>query len=314
MRGGAGTITIEKKSPEKLSERLQDKLAEKLLKRLAGMNCHYIHYTFDYFLDSMVDLGIENIELWGASPHFYAEDMTARDARFVRRKIKERELRLICFTPEQVTYPFNIAASEDALREKSITYYKKAAALCRELGTDRMLITPGWGYLNEPVCEARKRSADSIEQIVRTAEREEVTLLLEHLSPISSNIINRAKDLKWMLEMVPSPRLKAMADTVQIHLVHENPKDYFEQLGEELRHIHFADGSPGGHMGLGDGALPLEEDLTAIIDSGYSGFFTMEIADRRYFEAPEQSDRRSFLQFRMYIDKYINRNHYINRN
>lgn len=269
-----------------------------LERRLAGMNCHYIHYTLDYFLDRMAELGIKHIELWGAAPHFYVEDADAGDAAKVGRLIGERNLDLICFTPEQVTYPLNLAAREKRLRRRSVDYYLKAAGLCRELGTGRMLVTPGWGYLDEPAGEAFKRSLESLEELVRAAEREDITLLLEHLSPISSNLVNRAEDLRKVLEVLPSSRLKAMADTAQVFLAGERIETYFEVLGEELQHIHFVDGTPGGHLALGDGELPLREELFSLLGRGYTGFLTMEIADRRYFTEPERADRRSLEWFR----------------
>ena len=61
-----------------------------------------------------------------------------------------------------------------------------------------MLLTPGWGYLDEPKAETWKRSAEAIGEIAEQAEREGVTILLEHLTPASSNLINCAEDLNRM--------------------------------------------------------------------------------------------------------------------
>ena len=43
--------------------------------RLAVMNCHYIKYPLSYFLDSVVHFGFRNIELFGAMPHFFMDDV-----------------------------------------------------------------------------------------------------------------------------------------------------------------------------------------------------------------------------------------------
>ena len=42
------------------------------LQRFAGMNCHYIRHSRDHFFASMEALGYERIELWAASPHYFA--------------------------------------------------------------------------------------------------------------------------------------------------------------------------------------------------------------------------------------------------
>lgn len=36
--------------------------------RFAGMNITFRHFPFNYFLDSMEQLGINNIELWAGEP------------------------------------------------------------------------------------------------------------------------------------------------------------------------------------------------------------------------------------------------------
>ena len=96
-----------------------------------------------------------------------------------------------------------------------------------------------------------------------------------------------------MCREISSPALKAMADTVQVQVAGEEIEEYFDVLGENLRHIHIADGTPGGHLALGDGTISLRQMLGGILRRGYSGFLTMETADRRYFAEPEEADRRS---------------------
>ena len=36
--------------------------------RFALGSYHYLRYPMDYFLDTAVELGIENVELWAAAP------------------------------------------------------------------------------------------------------------------------------------------------------------------------------------------------------------------------------------------------------
>ena len=38
--------------------------------QIAVMSVQYVHYTFDYYLDSMHQCGIKNLDLWGGSPHY----------------------------------------------------------------------------------------------------------------------------------------------------------------------------------------------------------------------------------------------------
>jgi len=263
------------------------------LQQFAGMNCHYIHYSFDYFLDQMAALGYESIEIWGGACHLYPLHCFADRAVKARAAIRNRGLSLICYTPEQVTYPVNIAAEETDIRMAGLDYYQKALYVASDLEAPMMLLTPGWGYLDHSRDEALKLSLDSIARISHWAEKLGIVLVLEHLSPISSNLINGRADLKMALEAISSPNLKTMLDTCQVALAGETVKDYLELLGPDLVHVHFVDGNPGGHLVPGDGELPLQRELQSLADYGYLGKLTLEIADRRYFMDPVTADRKS---------------------
>jgi protein FrlC len=84
-----------------------------------------------------------------------------------------------------------------------------------------------------------------------------------------------------------------MFDMGQVHIVGEKPETYFELLGEDIVHIHFVDGTPGGHLALGDGTLDLTGALACIERAGYTGNLSLEIADRRYFMDPRAADEQS---------------------
>lgn len=269
--------------------------------QLSGMDLHYMHWPIEYFLDSLVDEGLSAVELWGAAPHLHVDDATPELIRDVRKMISDRGLELVCYTPETVIYPINIAAREQHIRERSIKFLKRAVEVTAELGCPMMLLTPGWGYLNEPKEEALKRAMGSIADITAHAERIGVLLALEHLSPISSNLINTAADLRHAVDEISSKNLKAMLDTCQVCLVGEHIRDYIKILGDDLVHVHIVDGTPGGHLAFGDGNIPLREFVDALGESGYSGHLSMEISDRRYFMDPSSADRQSIAAFKEWI-------------
>lgn len=269
--------------------------------QLSAMNCHYARYPFDYYLDGVVEAGLKNVEIWAASPHLHVEDATPQVVREARRALEVRQLNLVCYTPETVVYPINIAAPEYYIRRRSLEFLKRGVEVAAELGTRLMLLTPGWGYLNQDREEGLKRSMDSIAEMTKKAEQEGVVLALEHLSPISSNLMNTAADLRRAVDGIASPNLKAMLDTCQVGLVHEHVKDYLDLLGEDLVHVHLVDGTPGGHLAFGDGTLPLQDFVDTLGAWGYSHYLSMEIADRRYFMDPRAADRQSVQAFRCWI-------------
>lgn len=262
--------------------------------QITGMNFHYKHYPFEYFLDAMVRYEFENIEIWGASPHLYVDDMSIQEIRNLKKEIDRRNLSVVCFTPEQCVYPINIAAKEEAIREKSLQYFIKSAEAAKELDAPLLLVTPGWGYENEDRNEAWKRSRHSLEKLSEVAARLDLTLALEPLTRVESNLISDSHSLKLMLNEVNSPSLKGMIDTIPMALANEDFTDYFNALKEDIVHIHFIDGKPDSHLVWGDGILPLETYIDQLNQAGYKGALSLEYTSYQYVQNPDLAIERTF--------------------
>jgi len=261
--------------------------------QITGMNFHYLHYPLNYFLDAMVKYGFEKIELWGAAPHLYVEDLSLADIGGIKKEIDRRELEIVCFTPEQCMYPINLAATEPAIRERSVVYFKKSVDAAIELEAPMVLVTAGWGYRNESRQEAWKRTQDSLEQLTAYAEKQGIVLALEPLQKIESNLITTLPELKEMLDSILSPYLKGMVDTIPLAVEGEDLASYFEQLQDDFVHIHFIDGNPSGHLAWGDGSLPLEKYMGTLADFNYDHALTLEFTSSQYLLNPNEAIEKS---------------------
>ncbi|MEC0168355.1 sugar phosphate isomerase/epimerase family protein [Paenibacillus graminis] len=267
--------------------------------KIAGMNITYRHFPFEYFLDQVAELGLEHIELWAGEPHLYVYRNVLGNLRHIRRQLKSRDMKVVCYTPEQCVYPFNIAASDSRLRQKSIDYFIDNLYAALELETDMMLVTSGIGDFAVSPLESWKYAGDSIYQISRVAEEEGVTVALEPLTRFESNLITDAKGIKRMLEEVRSPSLKGMIDTVAMQLAGETPEDYFSLL-PEIGHFHLidGDGSSDAHLALDDGVLNWREYLTGLQSHNYEGACTLEIMGFNYYQNPQEALRASVRKIR----------------
>jgi protein FrlC len=255
--------------------------------QLVGMNIHYGHYPLLHFLDTMVKYGFRNIELWGGSPHFYVDETTAAsDLLRIKKEAAARDLEIVCFTPEQVIYPINLAAKEIEIRERSIDYFIRCAEAAKELGAPRMLVTPGWGYENEPRQEAWQRAKESLAILSERAEAMNLLLLLEPLTRAESNVISDMTSLKAMLGEVASSHLTGMVDTIPMAESGLTIRGAHEVLKEQLAYIHFIDG-PDGHLLWGEGTLPLESYIHELNEIGYEGYLSFEYTSVAYFMDPD---------------------------
>ena len=113
------------------------------------MNIQYKYFPLSRFLDDAVENGVENIELWGAAPHFYFPEMSFREIQNTRHEIERRGLKLICLTPEQCVYPVNLASESRETRRRSLRFFEDSIRIAAELGTNKVLVTTGTGYFDQ---------------------------------------------------------------------------------------------------------------------------------------------------------------------
>ncbi|MFD2212314.1 sugar phosphate isomerase/epimerase family protein [Metabacillus endolithicus] len=269
--------------------------------QLTGMNFHYLHYPFEYFLDAMEKYQFNKIELWGAAPHCYVEDMNGSDVQKIKKEIEKRSLEVICFTPEQCMYPINLAAKETVLLERSISYFKKSIDVANQLEAPMVLVTAGWGYRNEERSEALKRARDSLERLSAYAEKKGILLALEPLQKVESNLICTLSDLKEMLTSISSPSLRGMVDTIPLAVEKEDLSSYFKELKDNFVHIHFIDGNPTGHLAWGDGELPLENFIATLAEYQYDGALTLEFTSAQYLQNPNAAIEKSLRTLDPYL-------------
>ncbi|MCG8499211.1 MAG: TIM barrel protein [Firmicutes bacterium] len=262
---------------------------------LAGMNLHYFRYPLETFFDSMERLNIANIELWGGYPHLDVNSVSVKEVGTIYKSIKRHGLNVICFTPEQCMYPINLASKNEHIRKQSMEYFVKSMAIAAELNTDQLLVTSGWGYFSEGRAEPWERCRQSLEFLVRQAERRGIHLLLEPLTSWESNVVTDLKALSAMLEQIRSPYLKGIIDTAPLALSDDSIEDYMNVLGANLAHVHFVDGDMrcSSHLACGDGVYPLESYYKEFCRAGYQGYLTLELTSQQYIKQPEAALKRS---------------------
>ncbi|GIO34495.1 MULTISPECIES: sugar phosphate isomerase/epimerase family protein [Paenibacillus] len=266
---------------------------------IAGMNITYRHFSFGHFLDSMSELGVDRIELWAGEPHFYAYRGGLGQLRRIRQELRSRHMKVICYTPEQCVYPYNLASSDPDLRQKSVDYFMENLYAALELDCSMMLVTSGIGDFHVSQDESWKYSADSIGRLARAAEKEGATLALEPLTRFESNLMTDVKGIRKMMDEVRSPALRGMIDAVAMQLAGETPGDYFSTL-PELCHFHLidGDGTSDAHLALDDGRLDWREYLAELQSHGYQGACTLEIMGLHYYQHPHDVVKDSIRKIR----------------
>lgn len=261
---------------------------------ICAMNFHYQRYPLEAFLDDAAELGLTQVEIWGAAPHFYVGDRTRSDARELRNQARARNLKIACFTPEQCVYPINLASPQEKLRNRSVRYFEQCLEMCAEMASPALLVTPGSGYANEPAALAWDRCVNSLGTISKRAEELGITLYLECLPPAWSNVATTARDLARLLAVVGSSAIRSMMDTSAAVLSEESVSDYAAELKSSFAHMHMTDADvAGSHLAWGDGMLDLDLYLAELQTVGYQGALSLELTNSRYYLDPKPALEQS---------------------
>lgn len=260
--------------------------------RIALGSYQYLRYPLTYFLDTAVELGIRNVELWAAGPSFCLDTMDEVQLREKAAQLRERELSVCCITPEQCQYPVNLAAEDEKIREYSIRNFERAFHAAEVVDCSKVLVSAGCGYFNRPASEAWKRSEDSLYRLAEKACSMGILLVLETLTPMSSNVLNTPEQQREMISYMPTDSMKPMLDIGQMVYMEQDLSRYLAH-GKDLVHVHLHDSHPAIHMALGEGDLPIGQYLNALESAGYQGMYALEQNDPRYRQDPRRADVQS---------------------
>ena len=273
---------------------------------IAVMSVQYVQYTFPYYLKSMEDCGLKNVDMWGGAPHYCRLDHnSSREAavkiRELRRQMADHGLKTVIYTPETLGYPFSYSTPDFALRSRTIDFMKYAMEDALEFGTNRVFLNTGCHSRDLPREEGWKRTVDSYRALCDFAEKMGVHLVLEQLQPYESNLCINLDHIKQMLADVNSPALKVCVDLVAMEVAGENLEQYCRDLGDTLQWVHYSDSH---HMILGDGDYgreKLESYVRTLEKYDFRNGLDLEINDSIYWEDPHTSIRRSADYLRSFL-------------
>ncbi len=270
----------------------------------AAMTVSYQQYSYDYTLNSLAQIGIENIDFWGGTPHYYRFDHSDAQARRflekLRKKAEDRGMKYVVYTPETLAYPYSITDPDKKTVQRTIDYFRLSMDDALTLGTSNLFINTGTGLRDLPVCQSMATCIEAISRICADAENKGVTMLLEQLQPYESNICCNIGAIRQIVDAVKSPALKLCVDLTAMDVAQENLSMYFDTFGKDMIGlIHFSDSH---HEICGTGKLPLKEYIMTLEEYGYDSYIDFEINDSIYWEDPHTPHLQSFE----YMKKLLN--------
>lgn len=256
-------------------------------------NYHYRRFSLESFLSEMERRNINKIELWASGPSLHLEDFSASRLDALGKDIRRRGLSLACLTPETCSYPISLASNDESYRKRSLQFYEDHIEAAQILECPLLLVTPGVTVLDTDQEIAYQRLLEGLDKLATYAGNKGITLALEPLTRLSTSLLNKASQLKAILDTIGSPNLKGLLDiSVAYRVDKETAGDYTNALGSRLAHIHFTDldeRTGRHHLIPGTGTLALDEELLVLENAGYNGLLSFELLDFQYQSVPSEA-------------------------
>jgi len=232
--------------------------------------------------------GYDFVELWGGRPHAFVFDLLKGGLKKMETLIEKYSMPVKVFTPEHNAYPYNYMLGDLNQWVDCMDYFSACAQVTQKLGAEYMLVSIGHGVVDAPA-ENAKRLLRSMEALVRIAEAEDVTIVLETLTKFESNVCTSLSELDTLLKRIDSPKLCAALDMVAPFTCGEDPAEYARVLGDKLRHVHLvdSDGISDTHLMPGEGKIDLKAVLSELRANGYGGGATIELVTH-YIDEPSR--------------------------
>lgn len=262
----------------------------------------YQRNPLEHCFEDAKRFGYDYIELWGARPHAYAYDLEKGEIEEIKRLIKKYDMPVLGYVPEHNAYPYNFMIGSEIQWEDTMNYLKTCLRMTKEMGAEYMMISPAHsGYLTT-YDEMWERLERSVKVLVDEAERLEITLIIETLTPYETNVFKSANDVVQLFNKVKSEYLVGMCDLVPPYVQHESILSYIDKLQEKMVHFHIIDGemSSDTHLVPGEGTIPLPELFKELKYLGYNKTATIELVTN-YINEPRLYARRAIDRVREYM-------------
>ena len=230
------------------------------------------------------EYGFDGLEIFGCRTHLYPWDLNDEMAKQIRGYSESYNIEIPMYTPNAINQSLCICSGLEAERNDGVAYYQKAIDAAHAIGAPAVLVVadhPGyfitykqaWGYLLE-----------SMRKICDYAQKKQIKVVIEPLTPMESPIVTCAEHCVELMEAVNSDCLYAMMDVVPPVVVQEPFNNYFRLLGNRLYYIHLCntDGITDAHLRLENGVLPVPDVLTVLKNNNYKGFITVELYSENY--------------------------------
>lgn len=257
-------------------------------------------YPLEETIKRLAKIGYDGIEIGAASPHAYPKYMSNQQRREIRQLLDDTGIALSSMLPAPGGGPgYNPASIIPEERRETIDQYKEVIELCAQWGGKTVIYLAGWQIFGVSRAQAWSWSRECLVEVAKIAADNGVTMVIEPQA-IDTNLIEGCDDAIQLMKDVGAPNVKLMFDTIHAMYRNEVPTDYVYQMGKDLHHLHISDDD---RLPPGAGRCDFSSLVSALKETGYDGYLTMEIAFNRRDVEPDKVAREAFRYMKSLVSE-----------
>jgi sugar phosphate isomerase/epimerase len=257
-----------------------------------GVSSMFFHeYTTEEIFSYVSRAGLDGIEYWLETPHFWLRDLPA-DEVITAGKARPEITTLTVHTPVLDLNPCSINPD---VAEVSVAWAVRSLAMAQALGGGILTVHPGRRTAKRPPGDADLARFDHYLSSLREAAlRDTVTVAMENMEPAVNALICTPERMREVLDA--EPWLKFTLDTAHALVTSEaTVMEYIDLCGDRLVNVHLSR-SAGGRL-----HLPLDKNplmariLESLRDHHYRGALMLEIDDLNFLHSLTAGEKCTLL-------------------
>lgn len=240
--------------------------------------------------------GFDGVDIGGFRPHGYTPDILD-DVAGIRTRIlscvEQYNMPIVSYVPENTGSPHSFVFQDKELNDISVDYFKSTVDAAKLIGAPTVMLAvnmPGFGWDWEVL---KRQVVEDLKEICDHAEKQNITIILEPVTPFEGKLVCTSDDVKYYLDEVGSSALEVCLDLACPLTCGEPISEYFDKMPGKIREIHFIDCEPDSedHLIPGDGAMDWPRIVKYLKRVGYDGYLALELFSR-YANEPDFSAER----------------------
>ena len=235
-------------------------------------------YRLDEGFDAVEEAGLDSIEFWVETPHFWLYGHPVGDLRAFLGDHPG-------FAPVNVHAPIldlNPCSVNPRVAQASLSYAAEAIELAEGIGADVVTVHPGRRTAKRPPSAPDYTRFEHYLDLLRAgAKGRPVRVSIENMERAVNSLLSRPEEVRELLDREPWLSFTLDVSHAMAHSLAE-VSAFIGLCGDRLANIHLSRSEDGRtHLPL-DGSPRARAVLGALRGTGYDGPLTLEIEDRNF--------------------------------